>query len=230
MGDNGVYKIPVGSLDVAPIVGKLGTGVEQNELYTVFSQGAMKQTENDFDFALEGDGFLSVQTPAGERYTRNGSFLISSDGWLVTKEGDLVLGENGPIKLKKNNFVVDEDGVISQNRALAGDDARLVSREENEWQETERVDRLKVVDFENRRYLQKQGNSLWKDTEESGPAIIPEQNRPKVRQGFLEASNVNPVTAMVEMIEVQRIYEANQKSIQTQDALTGRLVNEVMRA
>ncbi len=230
MADDGVYKIPMGSLDVAPVVGKLGTGVEQNEVYTVFTQGAMKQTDNDFDLAVEGDGFLAVQTASGERYTRNGSFLINSEGWLVNKAGDLVLGENGPIKLKKNNFVVDEDGVVWQNRALAGDDGRLVSQEENEWQDVERVDRLRVVDFENRRYLRKQGDSLWKDTEESGPATVPAFNRPKVRQGFLEASNVNPVTAMVEMIEVQRIYEANQKSIQTQDALLGRLINEVIRA
>lgn len=230
MSDDGVYKIPIGSLDVAPVVGKLGTGVEQNEVYTVFTQGAMKQTDNDFDLAVEGDGFLAVQTSEGERYTRNGSFLIDSEGWLVTKAGEPVLGENGPIKLKKNNFIVDEDGVVWQNRALAMDDGRLVSREENEWEDVERVDRLRVVDFENRRYLRKQGDSLWRATEESGPPTIPAFDRPKVRQGFLEGSNVNPVTAMVEMIEVQRIYEANQRSIQTQDALAGRLINEVIRA
>jgi flagellar basal-body rod protein FlgG len=230
MSDDGVYRIPMGSLDVAPVVGKLGTGVEQNEVYTVFSQGAMKQTDNDFDLAIEGDGFIAVQTVDGERYTRNGSFLIDSQGWLVTKEGLPVLGESGPIRLKKNNFVVDEDGVVWQNRTLAGDDGRLVSREENEWDDIERVDRLRIVDFDNRRYLRKQGDSLWTDTEESGPAWVPVDDRPKVRQGFLEGSNVNPVTAMVEMIEVQRIYEANQRSIQTQDALAGRLINEVMRA
>ena len=59
------------------MVGRLGTGVELNEVFTVFSQGAMKETENPFDLALEGEGFLAVQTPDGERYTRNGSFLLN---------------------------------------------------------------------------------------------------------------------------------------------------------
>jgi flagellar basal-body rod protein FlgG len=230
MSDDGVHRIPLGSIDVGPVVGELGTGVEQNEVYTVFGQGAMKQTDNDFDLALEGQGFFAIQTPAGERYTRNGSFLITQEGWLVTKEGDLVLGENGPMKLKKNNFVVDEDGVVWQNGLYADDDDRLVSREENEWERTERVDRLRVVDFDERRYLRKQGNSMWSATEESGDPLITGENRARVRQGFLEASNVNPVTAMVEMIEVQRSYEANQRLIQTHDALLGRLINEVIRA
>lgn len=230
MSDTGLFTIPEGSLEVAPVVGKLGTGVEQNELFTVFSQGAMKQTDSDFDLALEGGGFFTVQTAGGARYTRNGSFLMNSEGWLVTKEGDYVLGENGPIQIKKNNFMVDEDGVVWQNAALAGDPQRLVGQTENEWEQTERVDRLQVVEFENTRYLKKQGGSLWAETEESGPAIIPGTNRARVRQGFLEASNVNPVTAMVEMIEVQRAYEANQKAIQTHDALAGRLINEVIRA
>ncbi len=74
MNDDGVYKFPLGSVDTTPIVGRLGTGVELNEVYTVFEQGPLKQTENPFDLALEGAGFLSIATEAGERYTRNGSF------------------------------------------------------------------------------------------------------------------------------------------------------------
>ena len=107
---------------------------------------------------------------------------------------------------------------------------RLVSLEENEWEEIEPVDRLKIVDFKRTRYLRKAGTSLWTDTEESGPArVVPAGERPKVLQGFLEKSNVNAVTEMVEMIQVNRTYEANQKMIQTQDALLGRLINEAMR-
>ena len=68
--DNGVYKFPFGSADMFPVVGKLGTGVELNESYTDFTQGAMKETGNSFDLALEGEGFFVVQTPQGERYTR----------------------------------------------------------------------------------------------------------------------------------------------------------------
>jgi flagellar basal-body rod protein FlgF len=230
MNDDGMFVFPLGSIDTTPIVGKLGTGAELNEVYTAFTQGSLKQTENPFDLALEGEGFLSVLLPDGERYTRNGSFLLNDEGYLVTKHGEFVLGENGPIQAKKNNFVIDQDGVIYQNATYSGDERRLVSLEENEWENLERVDRLKIVDFKRPRYLKKIGNSFWKDTEESGPAeIAGGDSRPKVRQGFLESSNVNVVTEMVQMIEVQRTYEANQKMIQTQDSLLGRLINEALR-
>jgi len=230
MNDDGMFVFPLGSIDTTPIVGKLGTGAELNEVYTAFTQGSLKQTENPFDLALEGEGFLSVLLPDGERYTRNGSFLLNDEGYLVTKHGEFVLGENGPIQAKKNNFVIDQDGVIYQNATYSGDERRLVSLEENEWENLERVDRLRIVDFKWPRYLKKMGNSFWRDTEESGPAeIAVGDSRPKVRQGFLESSNVNVVTEMVQMIEVQRTYEANQKMIQTQDSLLGRLINEALR-
>ncbi|MFW6312826.1 MAG: flagellar hook-basal body complex protein, partial [Spirochaetota bacterium] len=91
------------------------------------------------------------------------------------------------------------------------------------------VDRLRIVDLRNTRYIRKQGDSLWKTTDESGAAFPMESERPKVRQGFLETSNVNPVTEMVQLIEVNRAYEANQKAIQSQDQMTGRLINEAIR-
>ena len=152
------------------------------------------------------------------------------DGYLVTKSGDLVLGENGPVRLKKNNFVVDEDGVIWQNASLAGDPQRLVSQEENEWDSLERVDRLKIVEFPHDRYLRKQGDSYWEESETSGPAeVVGEEARPKVRQGFLEGSNVNPVTEMVRMIEVTRAFESAQKVVSTQDELLSGAVNTLGR-
>ena len=230
LNDDGVYEFPVGSVETGPMVGRIGTGVELNEVFTIFSQGAMKETENPFDLALEGDGFVAVQTPDGERYTRNGSFLLNEDSWLVTKEGHLVLGENGPIKVKKNNFVIDQRGNVWQNATFAADDGRLVSLEENEWENMEQLDRLKLVNVERPRYLTKEGASFWNVTRESGPAVVAEgEARPKVRQGFLEGANVNVVTEMVEMIEVNRAYEANSRMIQTEDALMGKLINEAAR-
>lgn len=230
MNDDGVYKFPFGSVDTTPIVGKLGMGCEVNEVFTVFTQGAMKQTENVFDMALEGEGFFSVGTEEGERYTRNGSFLLNSESYLVTKNGDYVLGENGPIKIKANNFIIDEDGVIYRNSRFADDDQRLVSMAENDWDNIERVDRLKIVNVSRPRELKKVGHSKWMATPDSGEAeIIEEGKRPKVRQGFVEASNVNVVQEMVEMIEVNRSYEANQRLIQTEDALLGKLINEGVR-
>jgi len=230
MSDDGVINLGFASIDVSPVVGKLGTGVEHNEAYTVFTQGSLKQTDNPFDLALEGQGFLAVQVGDEERYTRNGAFLINKQGMLVTKDGHHVLGENGPVKLKKNNFVVDQDGVIWQNARFSGDENRLVALEENEWESMERVDRLRVVGFRRDRYLKKQGSSFWRDTPESGVArVLGADARPKIRQGFLEGSNVNPVTEMVRMIEVNRTYEANQKLIQTEDSLLGRLLNDAIR-
>ena len=230
MDDDGVYLHPLGSGDMAPIIGKLGTGVESNELFTQFEQGAMKGTDSDFDLAMDGKGFLSVSTPQGERYTRNGSFILGKEGFLETKEGFPVMGENGPIQVKANNFQVDKAGRVWINETYAGDPEDLVGREDNAWERTVLLDTLKIVDFENTRYLAKQGSSLWKETQLSGPAEVLEgQARPTVLQGFTEASNVNPILEMVRMIEVNRAYEANQKTIQTQDASLGKLINEVAK-
>ena len=131
--------------------------------------------------------------------------------------------------LDANNFVIDEDGVIYENDAFGDDPLRLISMRENEWENTVVVDRLRIVDVRQPRYLQKQGDSFWNTTRESGEATIIESNRPQVHQGFLETSNVNPVTEMVQMIEVNRAYEANQKVIQTQDQNASRLINEAMK-
>jgi flagellar basal-body rod protein FlgG len=228
--DDGVYLHPFGSADAAPIVGKMGTGVELNELYTCFEQGSFKETSSDFDIALDGKGFFAVSTPWGERYTRNGSFQLGKEGYLETKEGYPVLGENGPIMVKANNFLVDKDGRIWINAAISDDPNVMVSREGNTWEDTVQLDTLKLVEFDLDRYLEKQGSSLYRESDTSGPAMIIEQGkRPKVVQGFVEAANVDPVVEMVQMIEVNRSYEANQKVIQVEEAALGTLINQVMK-
>jgi flagellar basal-body rod protein FlgG len=228
--DDGVYMHPFGSADVAPIVGKMGTGVELNELFTVFEQGALKETTSDFDLALDGKGFFSVNTPWGERYTRNGSFHLGKEGYLVTKEGYQVMGENGPIRVKENNFQIDKNGGVWINAAIEDDPEVMVSRQNNNWEDTVQHDTLKLVEFDLDRYLEKKGSSLYAESETSGPAtIIEEGKRPQVLQGFLETSNVNPVMEMVQMIEVNRAYEANQKVIQVEETALGTLINQVAR-
>ncbi len=142
VNDNGLYKFPFGSVETGPVVGTLGTGVEFNELYTVFTQGALKETGNPFDLALDGEGFFAVDTQNGERYTRNGTFVLGKEGMLLTKEGMPVMGENGPISIKKNNFVIDAQGRVFQNGALSADPERLVSAEGNEWESMELVDTM----------------------------------------------------------------------------------------
>jgi flagellar basal-body rod protein FlgG len=149
---------------------------------------------------------------------------------LVDSQGDAVLGDKGPIFLKKNNFIVDQNGKIYQNADFAGDPHRLVSPNENTWKNTQLVDTLKIVDFNDRRYLKKQGNSYWKETDFSGPPkAVGLGATTKIEQGFLETSNVNPVTEMVQMIQVNRAYEANQKTIQEQDSLAGKLINDAVK-
>ena len=228
--DDGVYLHPFGSADAAPIVGKMGLGVELNELFTNFDQGSLKETTSDFDLALDGKGFFAVATPYGERYTRNGTFILGMEGFLETKEGYPVLGENGPIRVKANNFLVDKDGRVWINAAYPDEPEIMVGRENNLWEDPVLFDTLKIVEFELDRYLAKQGHSLYKETEYSGPAlVIMEGERPRVFQGFLEASNVDPVVEMVQMIEVNRSYEANQKVIQTEDSALGTLINQVAK-
>ena len=228
--DDGVWHHPFGSADAAPIIGKLGTGVELNELYTIFEQGAPKETFNDFDLMLDGRGFFAVATPYGERYTRNGSFILGVEGLLVTKDGFPVLGENGPINIRANNFRIDPEGRIWINAAYEDEPDLMIGREANNWENPVVMDIIKIVEFELDRFLEKQGTSFYRANEISGPAhIIDDDRRPKVLQGFIEASNVNPVIEMVQMIEVNRAYEANQKVIQTEEAMLGTLINQVAR-
>ena len=207
---DGVYKTPFGSADVAPIIGGIELGVETNELYTDFEQGSFKSTDTNTDMALSGQGFFAVQTPEGERYTRNGNFILGKEGILETKNGYPVLGENGPITVPDDKFYVNEDGMVYTK------------------QDNTLIDRIKVVRFDNERYLKKMGGSLWNTNEISGQAHIAEgSERPKFLQGYTEASNVNVVNEMVQMIEVNRAYEANQKSIQSEDSMMSTLWTRV---
>ena len=227
INDDGLAIVPAGSFDRAPLVGKLGTGVEVNEVFTEFHQGGLQRTENKFDLALKGKGFFTVMTERGERYTRNGTFTLSNDGILVTHNGYPVMGENGIIRIQKENFHVGNNGeVIVKNRIPF--DPRDTSALGENWIESVIVDKLKIVDFENIREIKKEGDSLYRETEYSGPPLPPE-TEPQILQAFLEKSNVNIVREMVDMINVQRSYEANQKSILTHDQALGKLINEVGR-
>lgn len=229
-----VVRFPIGSVDNAPMVGKLGTGVEYNESFTDFSQGSVKETEHVYDIALDGPGFFAIETPQGERYTRNGAFILGKEGFLETKEGYRVLGENGPLSLKLHNFRIDEEGRIFTN-PLYDEEGRLVGSDENDWENYELHDTLKIVRFDKPRFLEKQGNSFWKPRIEGGdnlsgdPEVSTPENRPRVLWRFLETANVNPVTEMVSMIEVQRAYEANQKVVQTHDSMLNTLFNNAAR-
>ena len=224
MNDNGVVRIPIGSYDVGPQIGKLGTGVEVNRVITRFETDhanhnvPLIKTGNKFDVALHGQGFIAVETAQGERYTRDGAFVADREGFLVTKAGNRVMGEAGYINVGTNQIKIDDLGNVFIKRPNQVD-----------WQ---KVDTLKIVNFNDIREIKKVGYNLYRSTENSGPARIMELTsgkRPKVIWQFLEGSNVNPVTEMVKLIEVQRTYEANSKVLQSHDTLLGRAVNDIAR-
>jgi flagellar basal-body rod protein FlgF len=198
---DGVYKTPFGSADAAPVIGKLGLGVETNENYTDFEQGSFKATDTHTDMALGGQGFFVVKTPDGDRYTRNGNFFLGKEKILETKDGYPVMGEKGLIHLDDDKFIVREDG-------------KIFSADNRE------IDRVKIVRFDNERYLKKTGESMYTENDISGPSHVAEgDERPRILQGFTETSNVNVVNEMVQMIEVNRAYEANQKTITSEDSM-----------
>lgn len=188
-------------------IGKMNNGVRVDEIYTNFEQGPISVSGNPLDLAMQGNGFFSIDTPAGERYTRGGEFTLDSEGYITTKEGYMVQGQNGPIQVDGKNIIINEEGQV--------------------FSDGNEIDTLKLVDFNDYKLLKKEGESLYLDS--SGDAGNMKVAEGLVLQGAVESSNVNSVKAMVEMITMLRSYEANQKVIKTFDELLGKSVNEIGR-
>ena len=176
---------------------------------TDFSSGAIKVTGDPLDVAIEGDGFFAISTPQGTRYTRNGNFTLNADGLLSLGEFP-VEGGGGPITLPAGQVLIDPEGKISVKGVEAG-------------AEPIEIDRIPVYTFAKPGDLKKVGGSLF---EVVGGGATPSIEA-HVRQGALEASNVNPVEEMVAMIEVMRLYESSQKAIQTADEIAAKTANEL---
>ncbi|MDF2594593.1 MAG: flagellar basal-body rod protein FlgF [Clostridia bacterium] len=193
------------------VIGGMSLGARIEEIYTNFTQGSVIKTDGMVDLAIQGEGFFAVQTPTDMLYTRDGNFSINQAGEMVTKEGYYVLSQEGQ--------------PITFGEEFLSNGGQVVVKEGGEvYRGAEFVDTIALVRFEDNGTLQKADNNLYRSEEQA----LPFQG--SVLQGFLESSNVNPVTAMVDMITVSRAYEANQKVIQTQDSLLGKAVNEVGRA
>jgi len=172
-----------------------------------FTKGQLKKTDSNLDFALIGDGFFSIQTDDGVQYTRSGAFNLDGDGRLVTQDGQQVLGEGGPIRINGNTITVDESGAINVDGV--------------------EVDRFAIVDFEERDRLKKIGHTRFQIEEDMRP-IAPVEGL-RVKQAYLELSNVNAIKSMSEMIDVLRTYEAQQKTIKAVTDMNIKAINDVGR-
>ncbi|MDR3541355.1 MAG: flagellar basal-body rod protein FlgF [Desulfosporosinus sp.] len=190
--------------DSTPI-GGMGTGVSVDSVALTNVQGALQTTGVKTDLALTSPGYFVVQTPGGERYTRDGHFQLDSNGVLQTSDGYALLGQKGPIGPLSPDFSVSTDGTILDKGQI--------------------VDRLRVVQIPTNE-LQREGQSLYSSTQPvqasgvGGGAV-------QIVQGSVEASNVDISGQMVQMITVMKAYEANQKVIQTEDGMLDKAVNEV---
>ena len=191
-------------------IGTMNLGVKIGENYTDYSQGAFKTTENTYDLALSGNGFFCIEftNKAGQtstKYTRDGSFTLNVDGYLVTKDGDYVLDRNGRhIQLDPlATSSIDESGTIYQNNQV--------------------VATIGLQDFEDYNYLEHYGENYYQPVE--GAEFIDADAH--MFSGYLEASNVQVVSEMVELISITRAYESNQKVIQTIDSTLDKAVNQL---
>jgi flagellar basal-body rod protein FlgF len=162
-----------------------------------FKQGPVQLTGNPLDVALDGDAFLVVQTPRGERYTRNGAFQLNAAGQLVTNEGYQVLGDGGAITFQNN------DGKIS-----IGEDGTIRVREGADTKSDALRGRLRLVRFDQINSLKKDGSSLFAAPNGVQPQTIQPPQRVRVMQGAVEQSNVRGVIEMARMIEITRSYTA----------------------
>lgn len=191
-------------------IGKVSLGNFVTEVSTDFSTASFEKTGGTYDLAINGAGFFVVETvnkegETTEKYTRDGSFTVNANNELMTTDGSYVLGENGRIVIPNGNVTISENGYIYSNGEF--------------------VDKLKLVDFENKESLRKYGNNLYDRIEET-------EEKPFngiIIQNHIENSNVNIVDEMVKMINVSRIYELNQKMIQTHDTVLGKAVNDIAR-
>jgi flagellar basal-body rod protein FlgF len=159
------------------------------------SAGSVEQTGNPLDVALMGDGFLTVDTPAGQRYTRAGALAIDASGVLVDLNGNPVLGTSGPIKFDDSDtdITIGSDGTVATNNGSKG--------------------KLAIAQFSDPQILAREGDNYF-----SGPAPDAAVTT-RVMQGAIEKSNVSGVTELTTMIRVQRAYQSLASLMQRQDEL-----------
>ena len=193
-------------------LGNMSLGVKTGENYVDYSEGPLKDTRNPLDMALSSNGFFTIEytNKAGETstmYTRDGNFTMTAQGYLVTQDGDFVLGERG------RRIRLDPLQPVSVDRAG------------NIYQDGASVATLQLTDFEDYNYLERYGENYFVPVE--GATTMEADT--EVHSGYLELANMSVVTEMVNMIAIQRHYDANQKVITTYDDTLDKAVNQTGR-
>ena len=196
------YKIDFEKL--MPLRGNEINYVEVSGVDRDLSQGPAQKTDNPLDLMIEGKGYFSVNTPDGMRYSRDGSLSLNEDGLLSDKFGNPILGEKGVI-LARDGFQVNARGEVLLDGKIA--------------------DRIKLVTFADDHKLEKVGNNhyFWSGSDDQ----IKPAEESRIKQGFLEGSNVNPIKNLTSMIIAHRSYEAYQKSIKNMDSMMEKSANQI---
>jgi flagellar basal-body rod protein FlgF len=191
-------------------IGALGSGAQVYDTPADFEQGSIASTGNDLDVALSGPGFFMVRDGNGTlRYTRDGEFTTDQNGTLTAQNGDRVLdASGGPVVLPQSGKVtIDRTGAISVDGQSFG--------------------QLGLVEFTNTTALRPEGSNRFADTGNAGPRAA---TNTSALQGSVEKSNADVIRSMVDLIANERWFEANQKSIQTQDTAVAQAVQTVGRS
>jgi flagellar basal-body rod protein FlgF len=188
--------------------------VAVTDQYTDHKPGIFKQTNSELDMALDGDGYFSISTAEGVLYTRNGNFRLDTENQLVNQKGEPVLNEQGEpivITAQGSDISIDANGNIFVGSGLANAN----------------IGKIKMVNFENKQTLEKIGDGLFYQSDKE--AVEKPIDNTKLRQGFLEGSNVTAVEEMTNMISTLRLFETYQKMIQSIDSMDDQSVNKIGR-
>jgi flagellar basal-body rod protein FlgG len=200
---------PLQSTSLVSVLGSLGVDTAIDRVSVDFRQGRLEETKQPLDVALAGDGFLQVNTPNGPLFFRGGPLHRDAEGTLVTSEGYQVLGADGqPLVVKGDEVSIAGNGDITVDGKAAG--------------------RLAVVEFAPGTTLAKMGQEFYTPDDPNAPPPAAAVAT-TVKQGFLEGSNVDWVSAMGDLVSIVRVYQANQRMLQAQDELLGKATNEVGR-
>ena len=192
--------------------------------YVNYDQGGYEQTDGIYDFAIAGNGFFCIQTPNGERYTRNGSFAVDEEGYLVLPEAGRVLSTEGqPIQIDDENFSVDSLGSLTVLERAEGDE-----EEDAEERELKEFGTIRVVDFADYEQLHKEDNGLYSTAQAPVQAEEGEAG-PRILWKSIERSNVDMMEEMTAMMSSQRALQSAAQMLKMYDQIMSKSATDIGR-